>query len=77
MAVGWGPDRLCQTRLIPRSPDGDNKWKLACGMIYLICALFAFKYNAPSSQVFFMPKRAVLVHGNEKGSDLTGGRMLR
>ena len=20
-----GPDRLCQTRLIPRSPDGDNK----------------------------------------------------
>ena len=22
--MGWGPDRLCQTRLIPRSPDGDN-----------------------------------------------------
>ena len=20
----WGGDRLCQTRLIPRSPDGDN-----------------------------------------------------
>ena len=20
----WGPDRLCQTRLIPRSPDGDK-----------------------------------------------------
>ena len=29
MWVRWGPvgsggDRLCQTRLIPRSPDGDN-----------------------------------------------------
>ena len=23
--MGWGPDRLCQTRLIPRSPDGDDK----------------------------------------------------
>ena len=23
---GWGPDRLCQTSPIPRSPDGDNKW---------------------------------------------------
>ena len=23
--VGWGPDRLCQTSPIPRSPDGDNK----------------------------------------------------
>ena len=23
----WGGDRLCQTRLIPRSPDGDNKIK--------------------------------------------------
>ena len=22
---GWGPDRLCQTSPIPRSPDGDNK----------------------------------------------------
>ena len=22
--VGWGGDRLCQTRLIHRSPDGDN-----------------------------------------------------
>ena len=22
--MGWGGDRLCQTRLIPRSPDGDN-----------------------------------------------------
>ena len=25
MWVRSGPDRLCQTRLIPRSPDGDNK----------------------------------------------------
>ena len=26
MGPVWsGPDRLCQTRLIPRSPDGDNK----------------------------------------------------
>ena len=24
---GWSGDRLCQTRLIPRSPDGDNKVK--------------------------------------------------
>ena len=23
--VGWGGDGLCQTRLNPRSPDGDNK----------------------------------------------------
>ena len=23
-----GPDRLCQTRLIPRSPDGDNKYPI-------------------------------------------------
>ena len=22
--MGWGGDRLCQTKLIPRSPDGDN-----------------------------------------------------
>ena len=25
--VRWGPDRLCQTRLIPRSPDGDKNVK--------------------------------------------------
>ena len=24
--MGSGGDRLCQTRLIPRSPDGDNKF---------------------------------------------------
>ena len=28
MAVGSSGDRLCQTRLIPRSPDGDNKWAM-------------------------------------------------
>ena len=25
--MGWGPDRLCQTSPIPRSPDGDNNIK--------------------------------------------------
>ena len=25
--MGSSGDRLCQTSPIPRSPDGDNKWK--------------------------------------------------
>ena len=28
MWVRSGPDRLCQTRLIPRSPDGDNNRRM-------------------------------------------------
>ena len=36
--MGWGGERLCQTRLIPRSPDGDNKVWFQLGM----CRKLAF-----------------------------------
>ena len=51
MAVGWGGDRLCQTRLIPRSPDGDKKrHQLAPRMV-----IFVLDPNSSTHTIITVP----------------------